>query len=147
MTSLWPARYLVAEWMTRSAPSSSARCRNVRETYTLCCDGVIAVVHELSHALKDETGTDAQERCCTGRQRHAWLTGVAKVESMQTVAPAAWHRRAMRRTSTQRRYGLVGDSEKNSVTSRSCSAVSRASRSDGSITCGGTTRRGSCQLR
>ena len=70
-----------------------------------------------------------------------WLTGVAKVESMQTVAPAAWHRRAMRRTSTQRRYGLVGDSEKNSVTSRSCSVASSRPRSDGSITYGLTAHR------
>ena len=64
MTSLCPARYLVAEWMTRSAPRVSAR----------------------------------------------WLMGVAKVESMTTSAPAAWHSAAMRGTSTQRRYGFVGDS-------------------------------------
>lgn len=70
MTSLCPARYLVAEWMTMSAPRDMAR----------------------------------------------WLMGVAKVESMHTSAPAAWHSREMVGTSTQRRYGFVGDSEKNRLT-------------------------------
>ena len=70
ITSLWPARYLVAEWMTMSAPSVMAR----------------------------------------------WLMGVAKVESMHTSVPALWHSREIVGMSTQRRYGLVGDSEKNRLT-------------------------------
>ena len=46
--------------------------------------------------------------------------GVAKVESMTTSAPFAWHSCAMWGTSTQRRYGFVGDSLKNNDTVRSC---------------------------
>ena len=42
--------------------------------------------------------------------------GVAKVESMTTTAPLAAHSCLMRGTSTQRRYGLVGLSLKNSDT-------------------------------
>ena len=89
--SLWPARYLVAECSTRSAPSASAR----------------------------------------------WLHGVANVLSMHTMAPFAWHAAEMARTSTQRRYGLVGDSEKNSVTgpfTGSSSAACSAAMSLGSMT-------------
>ena len=63
-----------------------------------------------------------------------WLMGVAKVESMQTSAPRAWHNAAMRRTSTQRKYGLVGDSEKKSETCCSSSTRSREAMSAGSIT-------------
>ena len=99
-----------------------------------CCHGlrIDSLVRMFSRVDKTERHTAEVQRMLT---RRTWLTGVAKVESMQTVAPAAWHRRAMRRTSTQRRYGLVGDSEKNSVTSQSCSVASSRSRSDGSITC------------
>ena len=47
---------------------------------------------------------------------HLELIGVANVLSIHTNAPLAWQSCAMAATSTQRRYGLVGDSEKKRVT-------------------------------
>lgn len=69
-TSWWPARYLVAEWTTRSAP----------------------------------------------RARAFWLIGEAKVPSTHTSTPLLWHISETNLISTQRRYGLVGDSVKNNET-------------------------------
>jgi hypothetical protein len=53
-----------------------------------------------------------------------WLTGVAKVLSMTTSAPCSRHSLEMSGTSTHRRYGLVGDSLKNSDTVCSFSTCS-----------------------
>ena len=55
------------------------------------------------------------------------LMGVANVPSMHTRHPFGLHSFAMRSTSTHRRYGLVGDSEKYSEQSCSSSAFSRPS--------------------
>ena len=95
--SLWPPRYLVALWITRSAPSASGR----------------------------------------------WFTGEAKVESMITATPRSCATRTASGTSITRRYGLVGDSVKNSrVLSRS--AALSAIGSAGSITVASTSSFASC---
>jgi hypothetical protein len=63
--------------------------------------GVAARLHVCTHA------TPVQLACT------CWLMGVAKVESMTTMAPLGSHSALTRGMSTQRRQGLVGDSEKN----------------------------------
>ncbi len=57
MTSLWPARYLVAEWMTRSAPSSSARCGIIAQTHAFVTRNN-AIRPEIPHLFTDNLAED-----------------------------------------------------------------------------------------
>lgn len=132
-TSLWPARYLVAECSTRSAPSARAcapprppplnsagpaalaalrspalRCsvdRSARQTHLLLPPGIF-----LANCAKSPPGTPAgtlPQRVLASTsfgQRTRWLIGVAKVLSMHTTVFTAWHSSAMRGTSTHRKY-------------------------------------------
>jgi len=62
------------------------------------------------------------------------LIGVANVLSMHTMAPLAWQISEIAAMSTHRRYGFVGDSEKNSVTLWASREALSASRSFGLMT-------------